>query len=121
MTPSEIIEPVRVVLHNAARGKTDRPWMVSSYQVLDRLPEDIRSQLIEQHGGAGDGSGGSRGAAHVVAHALDMLERRGEATSTYLDTRGVQFRVAGNLVESGYGSICKLYRYEEGGQGTETV
>ena len=41
-----------------------------------------------------------------------MLERRGEATATYLDTGGVQFRVAGELVEGGYGPICKLYRYE---------
>jgi hypothetical protein len=29
-----------------------------------------------------------------------------------MDTGGIQFRVAGELVEGGYGSICKLYRAE---------
>jgi hypothetical protein len=100
MTPTEILDPVRTVLRGAARGKTDRPWMLTSYQVLDRLPEDVRGRLLAESGGAGSGGGGNRGAAHVVAHALEMLERRGEATATYMDTEG------------GYGSICKLYRSE---------
>ena len=77
--------------------------MLSSYQVLDRLPEEVRGRLIEHHGGAGSGGGGNRGAAHAVAQALEMLERRGEATATYLDTQGVQFRVAGEFIEGGYG------------------
>jgi hypothetical protein len=112
MTPTDILEVVRAVLRGAARGKTDRPWILSSYQVLDRLPVEIRDQLIAEGGGAGSGVGGNRSAAHIVAQALEMLERRGEATATYLDTGGVQFRVAGELVEGGYGPICKLYGYE---------
>lgn len=113
MTPSEILDPVRIVLQSAAHGKSDQPWMLASYQVLDRLPEEIRNQLIEEQGGAGGGSGSNRSAAHVVAQALEMLERRQEATATYIDTEGVQFRVAGEWIQGGYGAICKLYRYVE--------
>ncbi len=113
MTPTEILDHVRDVLRRAGRGKSDQPWMLASFQVLDRLPVVVRDTLIAEHGGAGSGGGGNRGAAHVVAQALEMLERRGEATATYLDTEGVQFRVAGEFIQGGYGPICKLHRYVE--------
>jgi hypothetical protein len=41
---------VRTILRGAACGKGDRPGMLASYQVLDRLPEDIRTDLIRQAG-----------------------------------------------------------------------
>jgi hypothetical protein len=107
MTPDEIVESVRSVLQDAARGKGSEPGMPSSFQVLERLPELDR--LIEQRGRAGGGVGRNHGAAHIVAQALDMVERRREATSAYMDTRGVRFSLAGEWIEPGYGR-CKLFR-----------
>lgn len=56
--PSEIIDDVRTVLKSAAKGKGSKPNFLTAYQILDRLPDPLRTQLIAERGTRRKGTGG---------------------------------------------------------------
>lgn len=114
LTPTKILDDVRMVLKAAATGKgTDRVFL-SAYQILDRLPPAIRQRLLTERAGAGRGTGKYYGAASVVSDAAEMLLRQGELDAIpYVETEGLQFRVDGSF-ESAGNRVCGLYRLKPG-------
>lgn len=105
-----LVDEIRAVLANAARGKGPRPHFLTSYQILNRLPQSMRLQLISEHGSPGAGAQTHHSAVSVVAGCLQKMG--GEIERMYLDARGVTFDVEGAPVFAGY-PVVGLYRLRE--------
>lgn len=82
---ADLIDDIRVVLREAAKGKGPEPHFVTAYQILDRLPVQRRDELVATYGGFGRGAGTNFGAASALA---DALKNMGDVETSYLDTRG---------------------------------
>ncbi|MBI4508762.1 MAG: hypothetical protein HY698_03940 [Deltaproteobacteria bacterium] len=111
--PSDIVETVYEVLTRANRGKGARPRAMTAYAVLDRLPLDLRDNLIHERGMPGKGSGSTYSAAQVVSDACEILARETppRVKITYHDCEGERYRVADQWIEAGYsGGVCARYR-----------
>lgn len=107
--PEEIVEDVRRVLQGAARGKGPAPNYLTAYQILNRLPADIRMRLVADHGRGGRGEGHHYAATGVVKNALKRLINENSVEIVYLDTGGLQLIIDGEPVEAG-NRVCALYR-----------
>lgn len=57
LKPSDIVDEVRQILSNANQGKGNSPKYMTAYQILNRLPSEISTRLIEERGLPGKGSG----------------------------------------------------------------
>src|SRR5262245_26392632 len=95
LMPTDIKPEVLAVLRNAARGRSETPWFLTSYQILARLPEPIRARLLFERGNAGHGGGQYYGPATVVSKAADLLVKEGLARIEYWDTGGSTFKIDG--------------------------
>jgi hypothetical protein len=105
--PRDIVDQVRSVLQNANRGKGDIPNYLTAFQILERLPPQLRDQLIAERGIGGRGCGTSYAAPSVVSDAAEML---GEHVKIeYMDSTGVSVQVAGQAVTPS-NEVCALYR-----------
>ena len=98
LMPSQIVKDVQAVLLKAETGKGANRTGMTSYQILEALPQQVRDRLIRERGLPGRGCGRRFSAASVVAQAARKLG----ATATFDDTRSTSFTVAGSTVESGY-------------------
>ena len=106
LMPSDITDAVANVLHHASRGDGDRPNFLTAYQILDRLPPDIRDRLIEERTLGGQGAGVSYSAASIVSDAAGMLP---SIVVEYIDTRGMEMQVAGQGITTGF-PVSAIYR-----------
>jgi transcriptional regulator with XRE-family HTH domain len=98
---------VRRVLIGATDGKGTEPGFLTSYQILERLRPDLRDKLIETRGGVGAGSGASFSPTRDIGIAIDAMGD--EVEKRYIDARGMSFRVADEMVTSGY-PLISIYR-----------
>jgi hypothetical protein len=103
---TEIIQTIRRVLAQAAKGKGQYPQYMTAYQILDRFPMAMRTTLIEQYGKSGAEVGNWSSAAK---HIANLLKGMGGIEVSYFDTRGVNFRIGGEERRAGY-KVCGLYR-----------
>ena len=108
LMPSDITHEVTAVLQNAARGDGNVPNFLTAYQILDRLPDRIRTRLIAERTLGGRGSGVSYAAPSVVSAAAEMLQPNVEIR--YLDNRGITLQVASTQITPGF-EVCGLYRW----------
>lgn len=113
LMPSDILDEVLDVLRVAGTGKGSTRWFLTAYQILERLPTNMRDRLIQERGMPGTGSGNNYASASVVANACQVLQRQGRARIEYLDPDGIQVRVGGQFVVPSY-DVCGLYQYVEG-------
>ena len=109
LMPRDIIDDVRDVLLQAHQEKGSRPHYLTAYQILDRLPENLRSQLIEERTLGGKDTGEHYSAASLVSDATELLKPNIEID--YIDTEGLSINIAGTLVNPGY-EVCGLYRIQ---------
>lgn len=109
LKPSDVLEEVRSVLADASQGKGTAPSFLTAYQILDRLPDSIRSRLIAERSVGGQSAGSSYCAPSVVADAAEMIP---EVEIAYMDTMGVTLKVAGHVLTPGY-SVCGIYRLRQ--------
>ncbi len=105
-TDTDVVHEIRRVLEHAAKGKGTHTHYVTAYQILDRLPRQMRADLIAQFGKSGAGVGDWQSAAK---HIANLIKGMGGVDVDYLDTRGAQFRMADEWREAGY-EVCGLYR-----------
>lgn len=75
LKPKDIKDEVRIVLEGThidtgGRGRS----FLTAYQILERLPPLLRSQLLEERGIPGSGAGRYYAAASVVSDAAEMLK-----------------------------------------------
>jgi Fe-S oxidoreductase len=108
LMPNDVVDDVRSVLREANRGKGPTPNFLTSYQILDRLPEAIRDRLIRERTLGGRGAGVSYSAASVVSDAAEMLRTEG-IEIVYLDSAGISMSVAGQAVQPG-AAVCGAFR-----------
>jgi hypothetical protein len=106
LMPSDITDSVANVLRGAARGDGSHPNYLTAYQILDRLPEDIRDRLIGEPTLGGHGAGVSYAAPSVVSDAAEMLPG---IIIDYIDNRGIEIHVAGQALTPGF-EVCGIYR-----------
>lgn len=109
LMPTDIKDDVERVLLESARGDGDRPNFLTAYQILDRLPEIMRTRLIEERTLGGRGSGVSYAAPGVVSDAAKMLP---DILVDYIDNRGIQIEVAGQMLTPGH-EVCGIYRLRQ--------
>lgn len=110
--PSEIVDDVRRVLEKSSTGKGVVPSFLTAYQILDRLPKELRQRLIDERRIGGAGAGVYYSAASVVA---DAAERVPGVIVNYLDTASLQFQIDGHPVALTAGNtVCGIYRLDEG-------
>lgn len=109
--PKEIVDEVRIVLGRAAKGKSpgSTTKYLTAYQILDRLPVDLRDRIINERGRGGTGEGVPYAAPSVVAMAAQMVCKDTGGTIDYIDTAGLKVQVKDQCVEPSY-EVCGLYR-----------
>ena len=105
LRPSDIVDAVRAVLAAARRGKGDRPNYLTAFQILDRLPAELRTRLVSERTPGGTGAGTVFAAPSVVSRAARMAGAEVE----YLDSVGLSVQVAGQPVTPSY-EVCAVYR-----------
>jgi hypothetical protein len=108
LMPSSTIvtEAVRKALLDAATGKGSVPCFLTAYQILSRLPEGLRAQLIAERGRGGKGAAVYYAAPSVVS---DAAERLPGIEVQYLDTGGLKLIIEGHELDAG-SPVCGLYR-----------
>lgn len=108
-TAVNIVEEVRSILRSAATGKGTAPTYLTAYQILDRLPPELREQLITERGRGGRGEGHKYAAPSVVMEALKYLQRANEIDVSYIDTDGLRMLIDDEPVVAG-NRVCAIYR-----------
>jgi hypothetical protein len=68
----QLVPLIRHVLQQAGSGTGPNPHYVSSYQILERLEEPARSDLLKKYGPGGKGAGRAETGPRVIA---DVLKR----------------------------------------------
>ena len=105
LTTQDIAAHVRSILHEAASG--EYACFLSAYQLLERMPADLRQQLIDERGEPGEGGGHPYSAAKLVSQAARNLG----AEVVYLDVKGMTFTVNDRTFAGGY-PYLGLYRLQ---------
>ena len=106
LMPSDITSEVETVLRDAARADGDQPYFLTAYQILDRLPNDLRARLIQERTIGGHGAGVKYAAPSVVSEAAQMLP---DIEIDFIDNVGMQIEVAGRRLTPGF-EVCGIYR-----------
>lgn len=97
------------VLAQAAKGKGTHPHYLTAYQILKRLPDDLRVALVAEYGEPGRGAGKKFTAVSRVAQVA-----RDVAEYDYLDARGLAFELdEGEEIAAGY-PVIGVYRARRG-------
>lgn len=109
LMPKDITAEVRQVLCSASRGKGNRLNFLTAFQILDRLPAEIKERLIAERTRGGRGAGQSYAAPSVVSDAAEMLEG---IVVEYVDSQGIEVTVAGQSVTPS-NVVCGIYRLSE--------
>src|SRR3954454_14766131 len=106
LMPSDIVDEVRRVLLEARRGKGNRPNFLTAFQILDRLPTEIRDRLIAERTGGGGGAGTTFAAPSVVSRAARSIAG---VDIEYMDSLGLSVQVAA-VPTATSDEVCGLYR-----------
>ena len=107
LSPSDIRPAVEEVLRSTGNS-------LASYQILDRLPESLRDQIIAERGMPGAGQGNRYSAASLVTDAVELLLPSMDAPyRVYLEMGDMTFTVAGQTIKLGNNAIAfyKLLSY----------
>lgn len=108
LMPKDIVSAVAEVMRTASRVDGEHPYFLTAYQILDRLPDEIRTRLIQERTLGGSGAGVHYAATSVVSDAAAMLPN---IRIDYIDNRGMQVQVAGQTITPGF-EVCGIYRLE---------
>ncbi|HUT72871.1 MAG TPA: hypothetical protein VMW89_19545 [Desulfatiglandales bacterium] len=73
LMPTDIKEEVKAVLKRTLNDPRYGRSYLTAHQILEKLPSQIRDQLIKERGTPGQGSGKYYAAASVVSDAAEML------------------------------------------------
>jgi len=106
LMPTDVKNEVAEVLRNAAQADGNRPYFLTAYQILARLPKEIQQRLIQERTVGGRGAGVSYAAPSVVADAAAMLP---DIEIEYIDNIGMQIEAAGQFLTPGF-EVCGIYR-----------
>src|SRR5882724_729093 len=106
--PDDVVDHVRRVLCTANSGKGTGPNFITAYQILDRLPAELRDRLIHERTIGGRGAGVAYAAPSLVSDAAETLKAEGLEIA-YMDTAGLSLTIAGQTIQPGY-EDCGLYR-----------
>ena len=102
LSPSDIRPAVEAVLIAADRSLT-------TYEILNRLPDNLLQQIISERGMPGLGSGNSYSAASLVTDSVEGLLPSLEAPYRVYKQGQAVFTVAGQEIRPGNSAIA-LYR-----------
>ena len=104
LSPTDIRPAVEAVLRSATSGLT-------TYEVLNQLPDPLRQQIIAERGMPGLGSGNPYSAANLVTDAIEgILPSLETPYRVYVYGQAV-FTVAGQEIQPGNNAIA-LYRLQ---------
>lgn len=105
LLPTNILHDVERVLLDRVRNSDDPPFL-TAYQILDRLPDQIRSRLIAERGMGGARAGVNYAAPSVVSDAAEMLQG---IDIRWLDTRTITVDVNKQPITPG-AEVVAVYR-----------
>ncbi len=106
--PTDINDEVKAILKSTQKDSHYGHSYLTAYQILEKLPSQIRDQLIKERGMPGQGSVNNFTAASVVSDAAEMLPG---IEIVFLDSSflKIMLRDGTNLVVPGNANIG-LYR-----------
>jgi len=108
-TPTLIADDVvRILECTTEVGDYGRPFL-TAYQILQLLPDELRSRLISEYCRPGKGGGKPFSAATAVAKAAELLKKRGLVEISMLNTNGIELHADDGPIEAGSPTIG-LYR-----------
>ncbi len=73
LMPTDIKDDVKTVLKGTLKDSQYGRSYLTAHQILEKLPSQIRDQLIKERGMPGQGAGKYYAAANVVSDAAEML------------------------------------------------
>jgi hypothetical protein len=106
--PSDIVNEVETVLRNANKGKGESTCWLTAYQILHRLPHELRDQIISERLIGGAGTGVHYAAPSIVSDAAEMVPN---VHIDYLDCENLTVSIDGIQRTPGY-PVCGLYRVD---------
>jgi hypothetical protein len=92
--------------------QAERHFM-TSYQILEALPPDVKQSLIDTHGASGKNAGHYYSAATRVAQVTASLVTSHQVECVWTSTVNVQYKVNGAFIEAG-NRICAQFRVVPG-------
>ena len=108
-------EVIAVMRDNTQHGTNQQPGWVSAYQVLNRLPDDVRDALIADEGGVGgraNDAGRGTGAANAVMRVLCRLNEERMVDIDYFDAHNDTWFSVGSTTLIRPGNVtCAIYRW----------
>jgi hypothetical protein len=102
LMPTDIRDAVEQVIRRS-------PNYLSAYQILERLPAQVRNQVLSERGDSGQGGGQRYTPVSVVTQAARLLCDAGVCEFIYIDGGNIHFEIAGDLIQAG-NSSCACYR-----------
>lgn len=109
----ELSEAVLEIVRTAQHGTSAQPGWVTAYQVLNRLPEPMRLELVREHGGyGGRGHDADRGTGAANAVMRVLKGHPNQIEISFLDAwHDSKFAVGEeNWIQPG-NVTCALYRW----------
>lgn len=108
----ELSSAVIDVLRSAMHGKNAEPGWVTAYQVLNRLPEALRADLVREHGGYGGRSNDAERGTGAANAVMRVLRDHPNVEVSYFDAwQDSQFAVGeGTWIQPG-NVTCAIYRW----------
>jgi len=107
---SAVIEVIRTAMH----GKNTKPGWVTAYQVLNRLPEALRAELVRDTGGYGGRANDADRGAGAANAVMRVLRDHPNVEVSYFDAwHDAQFAVGeGTWIQPG-NVTCAIYRWRD--------
>jgi hypothetical protein len=101
----DLAQPILDILEGAASGKGLSPHYLTGYQILMRLPNELREALIREHGEPGRGAGKNSTAVSRIAKVAREI-----ADYDFMDSRGLSIEhYEGEDINPG-NRVTALYR-----------
>jgi hypothetical protein len=101
------------VMKSARHGKNTEPGWVTAYQVLNRLPEPLRAELVGENGGYGGRANDAERGTGAANAVMRVLRDHPHVEVSYFDAwHDSQFAVGeGNWIQPG-NVTCAIYRWK---------
>ncbi len=106
------------VLKGAMHGKNEKPGWVTAYQVVNRLPKDIRAELLSKHDGAGGRKNGAERGTGAANAVMRIMLNHPDVQISYFDAwHDTKFYVeiddeGDHWVQPG-NDTCAVYRWRQ--------
>lgn len=111
MKRQDLEEAVRDVLKKASKGKGQTPRMLTTYQILNRIPFDVRMELFDKYvKKVGKNSKAYFTSASRIGKVASSMK---DVQVEYIDTKELVFELWDGLIFKPGNRVCGLYQLKK--------